>query len=257
MKRIADLTTTSLEAIQRQNEAGHGCANPECNEGFVPNPSPQGPLYIPCPLCKQSLRARQAEATLRRKLEAAKIPARYLDTDWADLEMIEHFPLVQRVAGRIKEMVRGCESVVFLGPVGCGKTQSAMLLVRAAIREGIGALVANLGWYAVRVRSSWGKGGEFTEEMAVNELATPELLLLDDLGAGESDHDLERRMLYQILEFRNQNERPTIVTANFTPQEFASYLGSRALDRLKPLKMLEFKHGKNFRDRRPSVWGQP
>lgn len=233
-----------------------GC---DCADGFTKDA--QGWYTVPCPRCSQGNRARREMVLLRSRLEAAGVAERYLNVDWGDLEMVEPLPRIQRAAGRIVEVVGRAESFALLGPTGCGKTQALMLMAKAAVQNAITVRVYNLGLVAIRVTSNWRKRDpELTEEQAIEEMVRPQLLLLDDLGAGESEHrDLERRMLYHVLEARAQKKRPTGLTSNLSPDdpslsEFGAYLGARSLDRLKPLKVLQFRHGRNFRDRSVSAW---
>ncbi len=245
-----------VEEIRSKNPpAARVESDHECFDGMVEDDKGR---WVPCPVCK----ARRDEAMLRMRLQSSGIAERYLDVGWDDLEMLPPFPLVRSVAERIGDLIHAGESAVFTGPVGTGKTQAGLLLVRAAVRAGFEARVVNVGWLGVEVRSTWNGGEGITENEAVRLMAQPDLLLLDDVGAGETRNaELERRLLYLALEARNQNRRPTIITTNLgvgsksaSRATLEQYLGGRIWDRLKPLRVVAFKHGKNFREREISVW---
>ena len=60
---------------------------------------------------------------------------------------------------------------------------------------------------------------------------TVDLLALDDFGA-QSDTAWAREKLYQLVNYRVNNDLPTVVTSNWTEREFAFY-HSRIASRLK------------------------
>lgn len=144
-------------------------------------------------------------------------------------------------------------------------TQAAMLIGKAAIRAGHSVAVHNMARLALSVRESYRdrSEGALTEEAALKALTAPDLLILDDLGAGESDSAaIERRLLFLALNERQMHRKPTVATTNLAlvpPKEaegkrrgdraptLVEVLGARVFARLQPLKTLHVNHGKNFR----------
>ncbi|WP_081994968.1 ATP-binding protein [Deinococcus radiopugnans] len=203
-------------------------------------------VAAPCPRCAAARR----EVTLRERLTAAGIAARYLDLEWAGLDT-SHAPFsrLQRSTENIREIIVGNDSLVLTGPPGSGKTQVAVLAAKAALAGNFSALVVNLGRLALDVRESYqGGGAGITERAALELMIRPDLLILDDLGAGETDTaTVERRLLYLALEDRQNARKPCIVTTNLKPDELARHLGARNLGRLQPLEIVPMDHGRNFR----------
>ena len=71
-----------------------------------------------------------------------------------------------------------------------------------------------------------------TQSENFDDLAdTPQLLVLDDLGA-EKPSDWVRERLYTIINRRYEHCRPTIVTSNLTIDQLAKQVGSRVASRL-------------------------
>jgi len=246
---LAELKTRTVQQTQPP-ESDH-----VCSDGMIENEEGQ---WVVCPICQ----ARKAEAMLKRRLQNAGIAERYLEIEWDDLEMVPPLPKIRRVAEKVGDLIQRGESAVFTGPVGSGKTQSALLLIKAAVRAGYEARVVNIGRLGVEVRSTWNGGKGISENEAIRLMSAPDLLLLDDVGAGETRNaELERRLLYLALEARNQAQRPTLITTNLPvgakstrSGSLEQYLGGRIWDRLKPVVVLAFKHGKNFREREITVW---
>jgi|GEM_PF-3077934 len=227
-----------------------------CSAGFVTYATPLGLQTDPCPRCQ----AEKRNAKLRAQIEASGIGGRYLDTEWSDLQLLAPLDRVARGCERIANVIESGENLLLYSTqTGSGKTQAAMLTAKAAIRAGFTAHVANLARLAVDVRDGYNtKNGEaLTEKTALARLTAPDLLVIDDLGAGETDTAaVERRLLFLALDERQMRVRPTVVTTNLDPQGLAKLFGARVIARLQPLTVLHVSHGENFRVKkgRDALW---
>jgi DNA replication protein DnaC len=74
-------------------------------------------------------------------------------------------------------------------------------------------------------------------------------LVLDDLGA-EKDSEHALTTLYLIIDRRNRDELPTVVTTNYTPDEIESRLGARIASRLADMKTISLMKICDYRKRR-------
>lgn len=210
----------------------------------------------PCPRCQQEARA----ATLRAQLEASGVVGRYLDVEWADLRLLAPLDRVARASAKIGQIIAtGANLVLYSEQTGDGKTQAAMLCAKAAVRAGFTAHVGNLARLAVDVRDGIKntEGKVLTEKGALARLTAPDLLVIDDLSAGETEKGaIERRLLFLALDERQTRRRPTIITTNLFPEELAQTFGRRVLARLQPLTLIHVDHGVNFRleGEREELW---
>jgi DNA replication protein DnaC len=214
-----------------------------------------------CPICQAQLEQHKREQELRTRMTQASIPARYLELEWNDLDMLEPLPSIQDACMGLNTILLEGESLYLHGPPGSGKTQAAIMIAKTAVRSGFSTRVVNMGRLCVRVRQGYSdqrstdqhndhqrKQARITEEDALEMLGTPDFLILDDLGAGEARQAvLEQRLLYLGLEERQNRRLPTIITSNLAADALIERLGSRLLNRLQPLTVLEVVHGKNFR----------
>jgi len=204
-----------------------------CAAGWIEQVSEDGyAAMLECPYCA----TRAAETELRLAVEASGIGSRYLDTTWADLDLPDPLPALKAASERITEIITSGHNALLAGPPGTGKTQAATLLLKAAIT-------------AMTVRAGYDDHQAGDSEAAVVErLARPSLLVIDDIGAGEAgEGKLELRILYFVLEQRQNARRATLLTSNLTPQQVTAFLGSRITNRLMPLETFVFNHGRNFR----------
>jgi DNA replication protein DnaC len=122
------------------------------------------------------------------------------------------------------ENENGLEGNLYIyGPVGSGKTglawATALHVVESELSDEI--RFCNVRQLLTGIRRSFG-----TEEAndPTDELVEAWVVVLDDLGA-ERVTDWTREWLATLIEGRYVNERPTIVTANYSPSQLARRLG--------------------------------
>lgn len=246
MKPASDHTGKAVEAIERtptRDDRGHELLDGPhgCSDGWKLNEN--GEAY-PCPECSAS----REEARVQRELQEAGVGERYWTTTWSDMEMVEPMSRVKAACDRITTVLESGDHLLLSGEPGTGKTQAAVLLIRAAIQAGKTAKLLNLGRAGMEIRAAYGAKQGPTESSEIKAASTPDLLVIDDLGAGETGNaTLEQRILYLALEERQNTRRTTVLTTNLTGADVAERLGQRLIGRLQPLAVFRFEHGRNFR----------
>lgn len=136
------------------------------------------------------------------------------------------------LANAKQSALHGKKSLILSGPVGVGKTH----LATAAAIEGYRALGSA---YYVTAAKFNRKMLDFSEERwvrdtYVEDLGKVKLLCFDDLGAGagEKQSDYIQGQWEVLIDMRYERDLPTIVTTNFTRDEFRARVGVRTFDRL-------------------------
>lgn len=139
-------------------------------------------------------------------------------------------------------------NVVILGPTGTGKTMlaNAIAVNHYWVKER--SLPSEFKSYnqqdfydhtcelitsfdiGAQARGHWGNY-QVSEYDYLQELVSNELLIIDDLGAGDG-HDKDRARIAQIIALR-YNRAPTVITTNMDIRALREYLGDRAWDRLQ------------------------
>ena len=77
----------------------------------------------------------------------------------------------------------------------------------------------------------WRRPEEQIKEWVDDNITTPEILILDDLGS-EKITEYLRTTFYYIFNEREIWERPTIITSNLSLEELDNHLGARVSSRI-------------------------
>jgi DNA replication protein DnaC len=200
---------------------------------------------LPCPWCEHN-RSRD----VKTNLAAAGVGERYWTLTWDDLELVDPLPELRGAATRVRDITRAGHSLILAGPPGTGKTQAAVLLMRAALEADLTTRLVNIGRVAMDIRAGYDGDGP-SEAFETRAMQTVDLLVIDDVGAGEAgEAKIEKRLLYFVTEARQNARKPTILTSNLDANGIKAFLGERIVNRLMPVEFVVFAHGRNFR--RPS-----
>lgn len=172
------------------------------------------------------------EQELAERFGRAAIPSRYRQLDFvsfpveaiADPIDAERARLVRGTCMRYAEtwpaMAKRGTNVVLVGPMGTGKTGLACAIANAVIGTHQGTAMFISAYGAVRhQRDTWRVRGK-TETEALADLTTPDLLVLDEVGV-QMGSDSEKLMLFEVLNARYAERRPTILLSNLPVESYA------------------------------------
>jgi len=127
---------------------------------------------------------------------------------------------------------RAGRSFLLTGNVGCGKTHLASAIVRTVVADHGRALIIPAGDIVSIARASMVPGSGYTDRDAVIHLGGLDLLVIDEVGA-QKGSEYELGLLHSIIDRRYQAVLPTVVVSNLNAEGLKSYIGDRALDRLR------------------------
>ena len=200
----------------------------------------------------------RAEALRRERLEAAEIPVRYRDDNFANFD--EQTPALvsaKRIAREFVDSYPVVESgLLFVGPAGRGKTHLACaILSELVVTKGVSALYADFSDLLLRIQTSFRPDADTSKETVLTPYADAELLVLDELGASKP-HAWVLDVLYNLLNTRYNRKRITIATSNFEDEPDAASgerekledrIGYRLRSRLYEMCTLVPLRGKDYR----------
>lgn len=201
-----------------------------------------------CPACDMEQREQEAEERrlrddqerqrrLENRLKQAGIPLRFRSRSFANFEaetkaMADCLVVAGEFAEKFSERKAEGATMVFSGKPGTGKSHLAIAVCLSIMARGYTAMYLN-ALDAIRlVRSTWGRDTQRREADVMNDLATVDLLVLDEVGA-QYGTEGEQVILFDIINRRYQDQMPMILLTNQGRDGFRQYLGDRAFDRLR------------------------
>jgi DNA replication protein DnaC len=155
---------------------------------------------------------------------------------------------------RVRELftlgfIERCEDVIFVGPVGVGKTYLASALGHAACRAGYEVLCLRADRMLQRLHQA---RADHSSEKELRRLLAPDVLIVDDFGLRRLDA-LQSSDFYEIVLERHRRAS-TIVTSNRAIEEWIPLfddpvLAQSALDRLAHNAYQVAIEGESYRSR--------
>lgn len=201
-----------------------------------------------CPACVRDDHEREAEERrirdeqdrqrrMENRLKHAGIPLRFRSRSFENFSadtkpMADCLRIAEEFAIEFSDRKAEGATAVFSGKPGTGKSHLAIAVCMAIMARGYTAMYLN-ALDAIRlIRSTWKRESERLESEVMNDLATVDLLVLDEVGA-QYGTEGEQVILFDIINRRYQDQMPMILLTNQGKDGFKQYLGDRAFDRLR------------------------
>ena len=122
--------------------------------------------------------------------------------------------------------------LLFTGNVGTGKTHLSTAIANALIAFGCTALFTTVSDIMRTIKATYDKDSEQSERQAIKSFVIPDLLIIDEISVNQnSEH--EKRLMFEVINKRYEEVKPTIVLTNLPPELLKENLGDRILDRLR------------------------
>ena len=151
------------------------------------------------------------------------------------------------------EKLNSCQGYFFHGPVGTGKTDMAVSLLKnivlnaePVLEYGKYRLRENLGMFIsvpvmlLNIRSAF-KSETIDESELIKKYVKPEVLVMDDLGT-EKVTDWVMQTLYVIINSRYEEEKQTLITSNYGLEDIRKNLNDKIASRITAMtEIIELK----------------
>jgi DNA replication protein DnaC len=185
-------------------------------------------------------RRRAAQAELERAVGRSGIPRRFLARTFdsylaATSEQRQALDDCRTYADGFAQVRRRGGCLLLLGAPRTGKTHLACAILAQVIQAGHTGLFLSVSAALRIVRDAYSLRGQRSETEAFALLIGADLLVLDEVEVAIGHASTRRAMLFDVLNDRYGEMRPTILIGNLTAAELEAYLGERILDRLREL----------------------
>ena len=195
-----------LKAQARQKDCQE-CNGLNCRHGGIRDYegvfiSPEGEVHeTDCPI------------RLQEKMKMI-LPGRYAKKTFADYEVTVDN---KRAVGYARWFLdKGNRGLYFYGGYGTGKTFLASLVAKECILRGERVVFGNVPQLMGEIQQTF-KDPTVSSQEILGKFIKCDLLILDDIGLSPSKWNVG--IICQILDERNNAERPVIMTSNFSPEK--------------------------------------
>jgi DNA replication protein DnaC len=161
-----------------------------------------------------------------RHLKKIGVGKRYIDST------LDNFVGGEQIIKYCRKWVENPCSLYLHGNYGCGKTHIATALCREIIKKKEMPKVrfVNASDLFLEIRSTFRPEGD-SELSVVDKFCSRDFLFIDDLGADKTS-DWSRATMYLIIDRRDREMLPTIITSNMNPKQLAENIDGRISSRL-------------------------
>lgn len=202
-----------------------------------------------CPLCEKEEQEsifKEEDERIRKENEKKKareiekkfsergIPKRYQNTKIDDYiadtdRKKEVLAFISNYIKNQKKVNDEGRSLLLYGNIGTGKTRLATSIVKGW--EGVGRYITARE-YTRLIRSTYSNASEETEQDVVDRFAGYSILVIDEIGRQFST-DSERHAIFDIINTRYNDMKPTVIVSNMNIEGVKDFLGEATLDRIK------------------------
>lgn len=203
-------------------------------------------IWTPCPDCEEAALAKARQEEADRRAEAARkqleyclgeaaVPARFigrsLDNFIADTpHKVEALRVAREFAENFNQYAQKGSSLIFSGLPGTGKSHLAIAVLQSLMPEHVGLYTTCMNVIRA-VRGSWRKDSEQSETEILQIYGSVPLLVLDEIGV-QYGTDGEQTILFDVLDRRYRDMKPSIFLTNQDKKGFKEFIGERTFDRL-------------------------
>lgn len=155
------------------------------------------------------------------------------------------FEAIKWIDNFINQYTKGikCKGIYLNGNFGCGKTYLLSAMLNELAKRGHKVAIVYYPEFLRALKESFNTTDEFKNKF--NYIKKVELLLLDDIGAETVTEWSRDEILGTILQYRMEENLPTLFTSNLTMKELETHLSTtnKEIDSVKARRIMErIKH---------------
>jgi DNA replication protein DnaC len=157
-----------------------------------------------------------------RMLEAARIPRRYRHCELSNFDHDGNFRSLAKAHMAslrfVEEFPLESAGLLFVGPIGCGKTHLAVGIAKELVtQKATACLFYDYRELLKEIQNSYNASVQVTEMEVLRRVFDADVLVLDELGAAKPSEWVWDTVAH-ILNTRYNDKRTTIITTNFVDE---------------------------------------
>ena len=181
---------------------------------------------LKCPLCSKEL---QIEAFKNQSC----IPLRFKSCSFDNFQKTKEKEIALDYVKNFQDRQKQGTSLVFCGTTGTGKTHLASALSFYLIENFQTKILYTKAFDVLReVKETYNKSSKKTFSDVQDKHAKVDLLIIDEVGV-QFGTETEKQILFEIINERYENLRPTILITNLSLTNLKEFAGDRVIDRMK------------------------
>jgi DNA replication protein DnaC len=178
---------------------------------------------------------RRQQNTITHRLKNCNIGERFMDMTFGDYKPT--CPKSEKVFMACREYVEtfadgSGASLLMMGSPGTGKTMLAAIIGQEIIKKHFSFRHTTAMQLVRRVKDSWRKDSEESEQGIIDSFVEPALLVIDEIGV-QFGSPTEQLFLTEVINDRYELRRPTILMSNLTLSQVTETMGARVIDRFR------------------------
>lgn len=142
-------------------------------------------------------------------------------------------------------------SLLFIGNYGTGKSHLSVSITKKLMERDFTSIFISTPKLMTKIRSTYNKESQYTEEQIIDQLSKVDCLVLDDIGAESvkqgdgNQHTWATSKIFEIID--NRIGKHTIFTSNYEPKELQERLGGRNFSRMMESVHVVKMYGDDYR----------
>ncbi|MBU3577517.1 ATP-binding protein [Polynucleobacter sp. UK-Kesae-W10] len=203
-------------------------------------------VWTKCPSCtseerdqereKRELMAKErSDANVFQLLSQTAIPPRFVGKTFSNYRVesdkqAKALAVCKEYAQSFDSCLNTGASLILSGMPGTGKSHLAAAILQAILPKHVGAYVTLMDLIR-SLRDTWRRDSTTTESQLLNRLTHLPLLVIDEIGV-QYGTDGERAILFDVLDRRYREMKPSILMTNLAKDDFRTAIGDRVFDRM-------------------------
>jgi DNA replication protein DnaC len=181
---------------------------------------------LKCSLCSR-------EAKINELKDLSGIALRFKNCTFENSKESKEKKIIFEYAKNFKKIKSEGTSLVLCGTTGTGKTHLSSALTNYLIENYQARILYTKAFDVLReVKETYNRKSKYTFEDVHKKHVKVDLLIIDEVGV-QFGTDTEKQILFEIINDRYENMKPTILITNLNLASLKEFAGDRVIDRMK------------------------